>query len=148
MLLRCLHLFIALNLLISSTGLNVYEHLCRMKGNSISIFAKADGCCSKKKNKTSCAPVATTQQGLKKKSCCEERSHYIKSALQGTSSFSQASHSPTLPILDVVPQAIPLLFASFTPSFAPFSPKIIRFWLYTPPRPKRDICVLVQTFLC
>jgi hypothetical protein len=119
-----------------------------MKGNSISIFAKTDGCCSKKKKQSNCATVATTQQGFKKKSCCEERSHYIKSAIQGTSSFSHASYSPTLPILDVVPQAIPLWFASFTPSFVPFSSKIIRFWLYTPPLPKRDICVLVQTFLC
>ena len=148
MLLRCLHLFIALNLLISSTGLNVYEHLCRMKGNTVSIFAQPDGCCSKKKTKSLCATATTTQQGFKKKACCEDRSHYIKSAIQGSNSFSYSSHSPTLPPLDVVPQAIDWLPIAFTLSFAPFCPKIIRFWLYTPPLPKRDICVLVQTFLC
>ncbi len=147
MLLRCLHLFIALNLLISSTGLNVYEHLCRMKGNSLSLFAKTNGCCSKKKNKTYCATTTTTQQGFNKKPCCEERSHYIKSTIQGTSASSDTA-SPTLPILDVVPQAMCRLPLAFTSSFVPFSPKTIRFWLYTPPLPKQDICVLVQTFRC
>ncbi len=149
MLLRCLHLFIALNLLISSTGLNVYEHFCRMKGNSVSIFAKPSGCCSKKNNNAPCTTTpTTTQQGFKKKPCCEERSHYIKSTIQGSNSFSNTSHSPTPPILDVVPQAMCDLHLAFTSSFAPFCPKILRFWLYTPPLPKRDICVLVQTFRC
>jgi hypothetical protein len=136
-------------MLLSSTGLTVFEHLCQMKGRTVSIFVQAKGCCAPKKA-TAVFYQQRTKQGKSKaprsfsrKPCCEDRSQYLKSNMErpvqksAWSDFSfYAAESSTLPFM-ATPVAI-----------FPSCQKTLRFYLYKPPPKATDIRVFIQSFLC
>jgi hypothetical protein len=139
--LKLLHIFLAFNLLLSTTGWNVYEHFCKLKGHSISVTAPIKTCCAKKSHRNT-----SKQHGFNKKSCCQDANHFVKSNLQSTHPYF-ADHFD-FQTTDFIPTTFIALNVAQNLAFVPFNQKIIRFWLYKPPSPKQDIPVLVQSFLC
>jgi hypothetical protein len=151
MMVKALHIILALNILLSSSGITVFEHLCRMKGRTASFLFQAGSCCKKQKtaksscHKTKCCSKKEAPQGprIHKKPCCEDKTQFLKTATQGTA---------------VQPKSLPdskfhALFADafvHTPGSGaiPIHQKNIHFYLYKPPLIVADIRVLVQSFLC
>ncbi len=141
MILKCLHIFLAFNLLLSTTGWNVYEHFCKLKGNSISIATPIKSCCAKKSHQNT-----SKQHGFNKKSCCQDANHFVKSNLKSVNFIFEKHFDSQTP--DLFQTRFCTLNIVQNHTIIPFSQKIIRFWLYKPPSPERDIPVLVQSFLC
>lgn len=150
--LKVLHIFMAFNVLLSSSGVTVFEHLCQMKGRTTSFFVQPKNCCQKQEikkefcQKSKCCKKAETTSkdpSINKKPCCEDKAQFFKSETSGTS---------------FEPFAVPDF--KFQPLFAvafpyverfdiiPLNQKILRFYLYKPPPLVSDIRVLVQSFLC
>jgi hypothetical protein len=154
MFLKFLHIFLAFNVLLSTSGITVFEHLCDMKGRTIGIFIKPNDCCHKEKKETSnkpsksCCHKKTTQKGLAfaKKPCCEDKTQQFKSNINGTSAQAITSANIDLQVFDDTISPLPFLS---TPTEAiVLSQKVLRFYLYKPPPLVRDISVLVQNFRC
>ena len=152
MFLKVVHIFLAINLLASSMGVTVFEHLCQMKGRTITLFSKAESCCKKKEHtatvckKTSCCEKKKATQGvtIKKKPCCEDKSQLVKADYEG--SFQKTVKSAD----NFDPLSIPPVFVAFSTEKTTFSItlKLLRFYLYKPPPRQGDIRVLIQSFLC
>lgn len=151
MIVKALHIALALNILLSSSGVTVFEHLCRMKGRTASFFFQAGSCCKKQKTikspgyKTKCCSKKEASRGasIHKKPCCEDRAQFFKTDTEGT-----AVQKKSLP-----DAKFHLLFAdafSNTQHLGVLSihQKNLRFYLYKPPLIASDIRVLVQSFLC
>jgi hypothetical protein len=153
MFLKVLHIFLAFNVLLSSSGIMVFEHLCDMKGRTIGIFIKPTDCCQKEKTTATCPPKQcchkkTPQKGFAfaKKPCCEDKSQQFKSNFHST---SQQHIAPTeylyLPLADF---ACTLPIFPHSIDIIPINQKVLRFYLYKPPPQWRDIPVFVQNFRC
>jgi hypothetical protein len=149
MILKVLHILLSIHLLVSSTGLAVYEHICSKNGTSYSLFVKPQSCCSKKKTKScSAAGCAHHKAGndvnIKKKPCCEDKTHYKKLNLTATE-YSKL-------ILKVTqPEYISFPISGYSAEFDGLSQnsKTLRFYLYKPPPLQVDnLRVLYQSFLC
>ncbi|WP_373549417.1 hypothetical protein [Haliscomenobacter sp.] len=148
---KLLHLILAINVLFSSTGITVFEHLCQMKGKTVSVFTKPKACCKRVKTdrdkcqKDCCSASKTQQQGdaFSKKNCCQDKSQLFKSNIDG------ALQKIALPDLNVqIVDFEPLPFALFSFEVIPISQKALRFYLYKPPPKVTDIRVFIQSFLC
>jgi hypothetical protein len=152
--LKFLHIFIALNVLFSTSGITVFEHLCEMNGKTIGLYIKPTECCTmEKKANTDCPPKncchkKNAQQGFAfvKKSCCENKFQQFKSNISGTSLVHIATSEFEIPIFDDFFPNVPYFYTSI--GEMPRSQKILRFYLYKPPPLVRDIPVFVQSFLC
>lgn len=89
MIIRILHLLIATNLLVSSVGIPIYEHICKRKGTTASFYLRAKSCCSTKKSNChkniSSKPHNTkkTSGEFSKNPCCKDLTHFIKVATLG-----------------------------------------------------------------
>lgn len=152
MFLKVVHIFLALNLLASSMGVTVFEHLCQMKGRTVTLFSKAESCCKKQKHtatvcqKTNCCEKKKSTQGvtISKKPCCEDKSQLVKADYE--TSFQKTVKSAT----DFHPLSITPVFTAFSSEKVAYSItlKILRFYLYKPPPRQGDIRVLIQSFLC
>ena len=148
---KILHLILAINVLFSSTGITVFEHLCQMKGRTVSVFTKPKACCKRVKTeedkcqKDCCTALKTLQQGtaLSKKSCCQDKTQLLKSNIDGS---IQKIALPDLHVQIVDFEALP--FALFSLEVIPISQKALRFYLYKPPPKVTDIRVFIQSFLC
>jgi len=144
--LKTLHLILALNVLLSSTGLTVFEHLCQMKGRTVSIFTQPKGCCKLKKlDKTTCCVQKEQGQdeSLSREPCCQDKSQFLKSNIDGAIQkialpdfHFQAFNIQSLPVMALEVNVIPT------------SQKALRFYLYKPPPKVTDIRVFIQSFLC
>ncbi|AEE49686.1 HYC_CC_PP family protein [Haliscomenobacter hydrossis] len=144
--LKTLHLILALNVLLSSTGLTVFEHLCQMKGRTVSIFTQPKGCCKlKKSDKPSCClhEEEPQDESLSRKPCCQDKSQLLKSNIDGAVQ-KIALHDFNFQALII--QVLP--FQSMTFDVIPSSQKALRFYLYKPPPKVTDIRVFIQSFLC
>gem|GEM_PF-1943161 len=156
-LLRVLHLFIAINLLISSTGVVFFEHLCQKKGRLVSIFGRPDSCCKKKSSKikacfgetkTGCNQKIsnnkpTGESSISRKPCCSDNHKYCKISVE-----SQLAGKKVQPqgkfVLDLgAPSVGEILSAAFNYK-ATVNP-----WLtHTDPPLMRSILLMTQTFRC
>lgn len=145
--LRSLHFFLVFCILASSLGVGVTEHLCSIDGRSASVFGLfADGCCNSKK---ACVPpkAATNQNGsLKRKPCCENKTKYTQNILK-TTKYDEKKPIKQKNTLVCAKMTMPF-FAAPSATNHCFNPKTLRFRLYKPPPLCRDICVLIQSFLC
>ncbi len=151
MIVKVLHIALALNILLSSSGVTVFEHLCRMKGRTASFFFQAGSCCKKQKTikspccKTKCCSKKDASRGtsIHKKPCCEDKAQFFKTDTEGT-----AVQKKSLP--DVKFHL--LLFDAFANTqrlgVLLFHTKKPHFYLYKPPLIVTDLRVLVQSFLC
>jgi hypothetical protein len=148
--LKFLHIFLAVTLLSSSTGVTVFEHLCQMQGRKIALFSPPKGCCQKKVKaaKSKCVEQTCDNQlgrhtHYKKKPCCKNNSQLIKSNIPG---------STLEPQCDILfhPACLPVFSCRLADIYAiiPLNQKILRFYLYKPPPRILDIRVLIQSFIC
>jgi len=147
--LKILHLILALNILLSSSGITIFEHLCQMRGKKIALFVQPKSCCQKREQvHRSCyktAAVTNTRKSLSRIPCCSDKSSFLKTdtqpTLQKVVAFSLVVDALVLPPI--------LNFAfEFAKTILPQNQKILRFYLYKPPPLLRDILVLMQSFLC
>jgi hypothetical protein len=149
MILNILHIALAVNLLVSSLGVTVHEHICNIRGTTRSLFVKPESCCSKFKKKSdlvSGCKISKTRDGMsfRKKPCCEDKSHYDKLHINATSvdKISIANLPIQIPIL------LCLLDFQFSKPETT-NEKLLRFSLYNPPSIlTQNIRILFQSFLC
>lgn len=151
MVVKALHIILAINILLSSSGVTVFEHLCRMKGRTASFLFQTGSCCKKQKtikspcHKTKCCSKKEASRGtsIQKKPCCEDKAQFFKTDTEGTAvqkkSLPDAKFHPLLADKFADPQH---------PGILPLHQKNLRFYLYKPPLIVADIRVLVQSFLC
>jgi hypothetical protein len=146
--LKVLHLILALNILLSSTGLTVFEHLCQMKGRTIGVFVKPHGCCAKKRTYQSSWQKAKTchlnkAPQINRKPCCQDKSQFVKSNIQGSVQKIALTdfHFDFFNFQPLPTQAL-------SSHNVPISQKTLRFYLYKPPPQVTDIRVFIQSFLC
>jgi hypothetical protein len=149
MLSRLLHIILALNVLISSMGVMGFEHLCKLRGRSVSFVIPPKSCCKKAKHaQEQCAAPSTASVGLpgffyRDTPCCADFSKFFKADTQGT--VYQDLSAPVPAMQAILPQAH-YFFAEH--DLLPHNQKILRFYLYKPPPLTEDIRVLIQSFLC
>lgn len=146
--LKILHLILVLNVLLSSTGVTVFEHLCQMKGRTIGAFVKPHSCCAQKETyRTSWQKSQTCQLDkapqINRKPCCQDKSQFLKSDIKGA---TQKIALPAFHFQAFDFQALPARALAL--DFAPISQKTLRFYLYKPPPQVTDIRVFIQSFLC
>lgn len=140
----------ALHVLLSSTGVTVFEHLCQMKGKTVSIFTQPKGCCKHiilKKDlceKEGCSLAETKPHiTLSKKPCCQDKTQLLKSNIDGA---IQKIALPDFNFQAIDFQELPSLVLNL--NIIPTSQKALRFYLYKPPPKVTDIRVFIQSFLC
>jgi hypothetical protein len=150
MLSKLLHLILAIHVLISSMGVMGFEHLCKLRGRSISFVVPPKSCCKKAAHQKGdhCAVSSTASIGrsgffYRDTPCCADYSKFFKADIQGK--LLKEVAVPTPAIEAILPVAS-LLFA--TRDILPHNQKILRFYLYKPPPLTEDIRVLIQSFLC
>lgn len=151
MIVKALHIILALNILLSSSGVTVFEHLCRMKGRTASFLFQAGSCCKKQKtikspcHKTKCCSKKEAARGtsIHKKPCCEDKAQFFKTDTEGI-----VVQKKSLPDFKFQPIFADPFANSQHPGVFPLHPKKPRFYLYKPPLIVADIRVLVQSFLC
>ena len=146
---KFLHIFLSLNLMISSLGLMGFEHICSINGTSFSLYVKPQKCCSKAVAKTcsaSCCSKHQTKKGVSfnKKPCCEDKTHYKKLNVSATE-FTKTLLSEIQPTF-----YNPITWVTFDPNNIVIgNEKTLRFYLYKPPPPPvEDLRVFFQSFLC
>lgn len=89
MITKALHIVICLNMLFSSFGIHVFEHVCNKKGTTTGLFIKPKSCCSPKKSNCHTGKDQSSHQPnspsseFSKKPCCEDLTHFIKGATLG-----------------------------------------------------------------
>ena len=150
---KVIHILLAFNLLISSLGVTAYEHICQKNGTTISFFIKSHNCCTQKKKKccsakkaVSCETKDVLAKGnvIKKKPCCEDKSHY-KKLNTNASEITKVVFSNIQPIISET-----IAWASSSTTNEVYeNEKTLRFYLYNPPPlPVDNLRVLYQSFLC
>lgn len=99
---RSFCLFMALQVLISSTGFATTEHWCAVKGKKTFLFTKPKTCCEVAKKQ-----VATSSEtSIKRTKCCEEQTVFHK--LNANASQGNALHAEfSIPILNLFPVVLP-----------------------------------------
>jgi hypothetical protein len=146
--LKILHIILALHVLLSSTGVTVFEHLCQMRGRTIGVFIKPHSCCAQKESyrtswqKSQTCHLNKTPQ-INRKPCCQDKSQFLKSDIKGA---PQKIASPAFHFQVFAFQALPARALEL--DFTPISQKTLRFYLYKPPPQVTDIRVFIQSFLC
>ena len=147
--LKFLHIILALSVLLSTSGVTVFEHLCQMNGRTVSIFIQPKGCCKSQKvtqnscQKAKCSLKDHQHSSLSKKPCCEDKSQLLKATTEGA--------AQKIVTLDF---NFDFITVDFSPSIVrvntitPTSQKALRFYLYKPPPMVTDIRVFIQSFLC
>lgn len=153
MILKIFHIFLAFNVLLSSSGIMVFEHLCDMKGRTIGIFIKPTDCCKKEEKtesytKKQCCKKKNSKKGFAfaKKPCCEDKSQQFKSNLNSTSQQHLASMEHSCLPFEDLNSVFSISFHQIDAIF--INQKVLCFYLYKPPPQVRDIPVLVQNFRC
>jgi hypothetical protein len=115
-LIRYMCLFMAILMLVSSTGFVMVEHMCQMKGRTQSMWVGKETCkmhCPATK-KAAPSPQEERVTKVKKKSCCEETSYFSRldvSSLSSTPLLVNTTTSPTLAF-----KAVIYLFSQTFPS--------------------------------
>ena len=82
---RIFNVFLAVIVLLSSSGFGLVEHSCTMRGKQTSFHKKGDLCCGIKTNKQ--VPLNKQQATLKKTQCCSDDEKYEN--VEYSSSVSQ-----------------------------------------------------------
>jgi hypothetical protein len=146
--LKVLHIILALHVLLSSTGVTVFEHLCQMRGRTIGVFIKPHSCCAQKETyraswqKSQTCHLNKAPQ-INRKPCCQDKSQFVKSNIQGA---VQKIALPDFHFQVFNIQPLPILAQELYT--LPISQKTLRFYLYKPPPQVTDIRVFIQSFLC
>ena len=149
---RVLHVLLALNVLVSATGVGLYEHLCQMTGRTASVMAAAAVCerhgdepAGSHDEESCCHRVADDFDGpvMTEQPCCTDHASWLAADFDGTPpSFEIATPGVPVAALPVLAKAA-LPLAPDVPSVAQ---KVVRAERYKPPHPTEDVRVRVQSF--
>ena len=149
MVLKLLHIIIIINILISSSGITVFEHICNKKGVTTSFFLKPKSCCSAKKsnchstkNNNSSNPNKNPFAEFSRKPCCQDRTLFIKGNTLGIkqiciSFWKQVVFEKSLPIVPFFYFVNKILFNSG-----------ISFQNYSSPKIILEIYKMIRTYRC
>ena len=147
--LKILHLILALNILLSSSGIMVFEHLCQMRGKKVALFVQPKSCCQKRVQvQGSCCEkeeIANSKESLSRIPCCSDKSSFLKTDTQPT--LQKVMELSLVADAFILPESLNFAL-EFSRDILPHNQKILRFYLYKPPPRMRNIPVLVQSFLC
>lgn len=149
--LRALHIILAIQVLFSSTGVVIFEHVCQKKGSTTALFEKSRNCCLPLEytkhpcQKSKCCQAKEINSGtsVSKKPCCEDQSQFLKLGTENT-----AFKTFTFADLHLQPVWVTAALAVEHLDVNPFNQKTLRFYLYKPPPVVTDLRVLMQSFLC
>ncbi|HEV7347316.1 HYC_CC_PP family protein [Telluribacter sp.] len=114
--LRFMCLFMAILMLLSSTGFVMVEHICQMRGKTQSMWNGKDKCkmhCPAPKKVASTQKEAATAQ-IKKQSCCKETSYFSRLAILSQNGNSLLVETPSFPVV-VLDEAINFIFQALLP---------------------------------
>ena len=75
---RTLCLFMALNVLISSTGFAFVEHICQFKKAKSFSFTKSKACCSEKPIAECHSQKSKSKASFSRSKCCSEKTDFKK----------------------------------------------------------------------
>jgi len=158
MLLKFLHIVLSFQLMVSSVGVTVFEHMCSKNGSSFALFKKPENCCSKKKSKACCnrnksKTCSLPSVGKNKKEgtnsinnipCCQDIAHHAKLNISAPSWDKVIFNTQKT-----------LFFSANKVFYFPqtdvqtTNEKTIKFHLYhPPPLLKGNLRVIYQSFLC
>jgi len=119
----------------SVIGVTVNLHLCGGQVQSIALFTKAKPC------KDAPNPCHGPQHHSKQKGCCEEESIVLKGKETNAEIKTATRITPSFSLIAVI---LPVLYSIIDVDSFIATP---RYAYYKPPLIKRDITVLVQSFL-
>lgn len=113
--------WLALVVLLGSSGFTVVEHLCQMRGKMQKLALTADACVTVCTKATPCPP-AESGTHVQKAPCCKVIKHYRH--LETNQQASQALTAPVAPVLDadLVAHAYTLLARLISPALAVSAP--------------------------
>ncbi len=146
---RVLHLLLIINLLASTVGVGVFEHLCEVNGRSASLVAAAKSCCASRTNGASHAGAASFTHGpsgdaaMTKAPYCQDHASWLKADLDGLSPTATVTSGPSAvlawPVL--AKAALPI-----APAIEGLGLKVVRAMQYEPPRRIVDVRLRVRSF--
>ena len=138
MIIRFLHITLAVFLFFSTTGLTINSHFCSGKYKYSALFVQPTNCCAKVQNHQ--PTEGSCQDEFNKTPCCQNKASFVKS-----------NHNQYLSDASVVEFELPVFQAIISTSL--FS-NINYQWLdidylnYKPPLIAEDISILYQVFRC
>lgn len=92
MLIKCLHITLALNLLASSVGVVINQHFCQDKLQRTALFAAVENCRGELPAEPAVCPRHQQQkskQGVDRKDCCQDNSQLLKVSQEQQMELSQ-----------------------------------------------------------
>ncbi len=136
-------------MLISSSGITIFEHVCKKKGSFVSFYIKSAGCCTGKK--TNCLTArhchlkqagSTKQSEFRKAPCCQDFSHFKKENLTAVKQLNSLPVKKPVQEFMVVSSSH-ILFVNPFDFYISFIPPH-----YIPPNVARDLIDLFGTIRC
>ena len=142
-LLRFLHVFMAVVVLLSSMGFGLVEHSCQLRGKRIySVYNAQPGCpfCKAKANAGTEMPTVTRTD------CCKDKARYSK--VDTASSLSQLLAKFIKHLTEAVGAGAAAVFvALFNGLFGPAAHVPVAEYVSPPPLSGRTLLAFVQTLL-
>lgn len=83
MLIKVLHITLAVSLLTSSVGVVINQHFCQDELKRTALFTAVDSCHGTDKQEQPVCPYhqeTPSQKGIDQQDCCHDSSHYLKSS--------------------------------------------------------------------
>ena len=148
---RVTALLLATLMLCVSIGMHVDMHYCQGKLKSFSLFGQAKSCHGIAAKKTECSgkcskKVSTCQasKNVCKKNCCSNELISVNLGIEYTFSVIKGdwTHSNKQHISKFLFPHKNLFFSCIAAT------RIFQYFNYKPPLLSKDICILVQSFLC
>lgn len=135
-------------MLISSSGVTIFEHICNKKGVTISFYLKPKTCCSSKKSNCHSTEnfrshhAKNLRPEFSRKPCCQDRTHFIEGSTLGIkqigiSFWKQLVFEKSLPL-------VPIFCFVCKSSFN----SRISFQLYNPPQIIFEIYKVIRSYRC
>lgn len=127
-------------ILVSTVGFAVSAHLCGGKVQNVAFFSKAKTCEAHVEKLPTCHKEDSSENNAEKNSCCEEF-YLVQQAQEYETQVSFLKElKPDLKLVVLVVQFVESHVPVYNYSFSFYTQ-------YSPPLIKRDIPVLVQSFL-
>ena len=137
---RILCLFMAFQVLFTSTGFAMIEHLCKVKGKKTFILSSPPKCCSEKMLKKE---ANSQKKHIKRTKCCQEHSSFINTS----TTASQGNNVEfTTPVFIWENNSFSIFNASHW-SNEPVAFKVAHYYNTSPPIAGRKLLVHIQSFL-
>lgn len=137
---RILCLFMAFQVLFTSTGFAMIEHLCKVKGRKTFILSSPPKCCPEKMLKKEANAQKTH---IKRTKCCEEHSSFINISTTASQGSNVEYNTPTF-IWESNSYSI---FSASHWSNEPVTFKVAHYYNTSPPIAGRKLLVHIQSFL-